>query len=244
MHRPKNNIAMRKALKETLRTPELIWDCLIKQFPDLVKGDCLDPSAGHGELMLKLVKHNPDNHHMVVDVRKQELREWYKNGLMDKIGQMNCWVDDYLDRPIHKKFNTIISNPPFSITREFVEKSLQHIYPDGHVIFLHRLNWLGTQDRSLWHMEKPLKHVIIITKRPIFVRDDVKKNIADVYEYCMMIWQKSFKGDPTVKWLITHDVPFETRQTDKKEEFNKGFFLRLAGKKEKSFHLRIGKFRR
>ena len=57
---------------------------------------------------------------------------------------------DYLSTPF-SNIDLIITNPPFSLSMEFITKSLSEAYT---VIYLQRLNWLGSQSRKELGLEK------------------------------------------------------------------------------------------
>lgn len=91
---------------------------------------------------------------------------------------------DYLEakfRPV----DCIITNPPFSLTQQFLEKS----YTEADVIiYLQRLNYLGSQGRrAFWDMYKP-DHLIVLSKRPSF-----KGGKTDRTDYAFYIWDKKRK---------------------------------------------------
>ncbi len=63
-------------------------------------------------------------------------------------------------------YNLIITNPPFSSALEFLQKSLQEA---DTVVYLLRLNFLGSQERrSFWQANRPT-HVLALSQRPCFV---------------------------------------------------------------------------
>ena len=73
---------------------------------------------------------------------------------------------DYLTNlyPPHN-FDLIITNPPFSLALDFLEKSLYEAYT---VIYLLRLNFLGSQTRRpFWQANRP-SHVLVLSERPCF----------------------------------------------------------------------------
>ncbi|EKO3414934.1 DNA methyltransferase, partial [Vibrio fluvialis] len=43
--------------------------------------------------------------------------------------------------------DVIITNPPFSLTEEFIRKSLSELAPDGTMAYLQRVNYLGSKKR-------------------------------------------------------------------------------------------------
>lgn len=73
---------------------------------------------------------------------------------------------DYLTHAPHSRYDLIITNPPFSLALEFLQKSLQEA---DTVVYLLRLNFLGSQERrAFWQANRPT-HVLALSQRPCFV---------------------------------------------------------------------------
>ncbi len=72
---------------------------------------------------------------------------------------------DYLALP-SDDYDLIITNPPFSLAIEFLEKSLSEA---DSVFYLLRLNFLGSQKRKAFWNANPPTHVLVLSDRPCFV---------------------------------------------------------------------------
>lgn len=87
---------------------------------------------------------------------------------------------DYMARRFYADF--IITNPPFSLAMPFLTKSLSEA---PTVIYLLRLNFLGSQKRkAFWQAHRP-SHVMVLSKRPSFTG-----NGTDSIEYAWFAWDK------------------------------------------------------
>lgn len=87
---------------------------------------------------------------------------------------------DYLSVPF--KANVIITNPPFSLAMEFLQKSLAEAWS---VFYLLRLNFLGSQKRrEFWQTNRP-SHVLVLSKRPSFTGHG-----TDSIEYAWFCWDR------------------------------------------------------
>ncbi|QYC52441.1 N-6-adenine-methyltransferase [Salmonella phage SSBI34] len=87
---------------------------------------------------------------------------------------------DYLATE-YNRVDCIITNPPYSLAQEFVEKA----HKDADVvIMLLRAGFLGSMKRFDFWGEYPVDHLITLSKRPSFT-DDGK---TDGAEYCYFIW--------------------------------------------------------
>ena len=93
---------------------------------------------------------------------------------------------DYLAHDFGRQFDVIITNPPFSLTEEFLEKSLAELKPDGTLIYLQRVNFLGSIKRVPFfaRIGFPNKTPVIIP-RPRFA-----KGGTDSCEYAWMVWDR------------------------------------------------------
>lgn len=102
---------------------------------------------------------------------------------------------DYLHMEFPSKdIKTVITNPPFNIAREVIEKSLRDIKKGGEVIMLLRLNFLGAQKRKEFWNKVPLKQVYVLSKRPCFINGK-----SDSIEYAWFVFEKGFIGEAGIK---------------------------------------------
>lgn len=92
---------------------------------------------------------------------------------------------DYLTTDFGQQ-DVIITNPPFSLTEEFMRKSLKELAPDGTMVYLQRLNYLGATKRlPFWFEIGFPQKTRRIVPRPRFV-----KGGNDSCEYAWFIWDK------------------------------------------------------
>lgn len=95
---------------------------------------------------------------------------------------------DYLEFQPEEKYDVIITNPPFNISLDIINKALSDVKEDGFVIMLLRLNYLGGKIRQeLWKNNMP-KYIFVHNKRMSFT-DDKK---TDSIEYAHFVWQKGY----------------------------------------------------
>lgn len=82
----------------------------------------------------------------------------------------------------------ILTNPPFSLALDFVQKSIGEVRSTasgvGTVCFLLRLNWLASQKRAAW-MRLNTPSVYVLPRRPSFTGKG-----TDATEYAWMVWQR------------------------------------------------------
>jgi hypothetical protein len=164
-------------------------DEFIKCEPNAFNGYVLDPCCGgdsNHEMSypkaLESIGVNSDNI-VTVDIRKNskaEIRE------------------DYLTIDCPGDFQTIITNPPFNIAREIIEKSLNDVKNNGFVIMLLRLNFFGGNLRKdMWDKQLP-KYAFVHHRRMSFT-DNGK---TDSIEYMHCVWQKGYYPEFTQLKII------------------------------------------
>ena len=102
----------------------------------------------------------------------------------------------------------IITNPPYSMAKEFVEHAME-IVTDGHKVAMFlKLTFLEGQGRRELFRKYPPKIVYVSTSRigcaknGEFKKDKNGNLKADsAVAYCWYVWQKGFNGAPTLKWF-------------------------------------------
>lgn len=93
---------------------------------------------------------------------------------------------DYLGHDFGIRFDVIITNPPFSLTEPFLEKSMAELTEDGTLCYLQRVNFLGSRKRvPFWQRLGFPNKTPILVPRPRFVAGG-----SDSCEYCWFIWDK------------------------------------------------------
>lgn len=109
-------------------------------------------------------------------------------------------ITDYLTADIGLQFNLIITNPPFNLAQQIIEKVLYDCYDYGFVVMLLRLNFLGGQKRAPWLKQYMPSDIYVHTKRMGF--DPLFPNKTDSIEYAHFIWQKG----EYPKYARTHTI--------------------------------------
>lgn len=77
----------------------------------------------------------------------------------------------------------ILTNPPFSLAKEFIEHSLPKAKT---VMMLLRLNFLGSKKRHSWWLDNKPDALYILSGRPSFTGDG-----TDATEYAWFVWDKT-----------------------------------------------------
>ncbi len=86
-----------------------------------------------------------------------------------------------------QKFDLIISNPPFSLIPEFVNRALNLLPENGYLVYLLRLNYFGGQKRSEWLRTMMPERCYVHARRISF--DPIHRR-TDSIEYMHAVWRK------------------------------------------------------
>tara|TARA_R110002020_G_C16027418_1_gene752555 strand:+ start:23 stop:562 length:540 start_codon:yes stop_codon:yes gene_type:complete len=116
--------------------------------------------------------------------------EVYSSDLIDRgYGEVGV---DFL-KSTDKRFNTIITNPPFNLSTEFTLKALE--LSQRYVIFLNKLSFLeGIKRRQTLFNRGHLKTVYVFTKR-------LKFGGSGLMAFAWYIFDKQYSGTAELKWI-------------------------------------------
>lgn len=121
-------------------------------------------------------------------------------------GYPNTIVQDYLTWETDKKFDCIITNPPFSLAKEFVEKSMSILNDNGQLIMFLKIQFLEGEKRKELFEKYPPKYIYVFRNRmatwnngePL---DPNGKRWATTMCHAWFCWEKDFQGEPIIRWL-------------------------------------------
>jgi len=96
----------------------------------------------------------------------------------------------------------ILTNPPYSLAYEFVEKAIELIEDWKNVYMFLRLQFLEWQKRYKFFKENPPKTVYVFSKRVNCAKNwKFDETISSAIAYAWFHWEKGFKWDPVIKWI-------------------------------------------
>lgn len=99
----------------------------------------------------------------------------------------------------------IITNPPYTYAKEFVEKSLQIIENGSKVAMFLKLTFLEGKGRSDFFRENPPKIIYVSRGRINCAKNGDFKNQrisgGSAVCYAWFIWEKGFKEDTILRWF-------------------------------------------
>lgn len=152
---------------------ELVLDRL--DGPDRI----LEPSCGDGAILRVLRERVPSHvelHGVEIDRSRFDM----------VVGTAVVMLADFLtlDPSSAEPYDLVITNPPFSLASDFVQRSLDWLTPNGVALFLLPLSFLASQRRAPW-LAKHCPDVWPLSRRPSFTGGG-----TDAVDYAWMRWTK------------------------------------------------------
>ena len=111
---------------------------------------------------------------------------------------------DFLTNEYTETFDTVMTNPPFSLAKEFIEKSLQ--ISNKYVIMFCKIQLLEGMNRKEMFENTPLKYVYVHSSRQATWKngqplDPNGRKWATTMCLAWFVWDKNYQGEPIIKWL-------------------------------------------
>lgn len=155
----------------------------------------LEPSAGQGHIAKVLKEYFPN-----ADIEATDLIDrGYCEGGIDFLSK------DFKD----KKYDLIITNPPFKIAQEFVDKALS--ISNDKVIMLLKIQFLEGLSRKEFLENSPLKYVYVFSDRQSTmlngeeINPKTGKKWSSAFLLAWFVWEKGYEGEPIVRWLSSKE---------------------------------------
>jgi hypothetical protein len=101
-----------------------------------------------------------------------------------------------------KKFDNIITNPPFKFANEFLNKAKK--FANNKIMLLLKTTFLESASRydMFKDAEFPLKCVYQFCKRLTFTKNGEKIKNSGMIAYAWFVWDKHHVGKPQIDWLL------------------------------------------
>lgn len=149
----------------------------------LKDGAILEPSAGNGNI-IKAIYEKGYWYNLITGV---EIRDEYNN-LIEYCNEV--YIDDFLTWQPKIKYKTIISNPPYSLAQEIIEKCFEIADENTEIIMLLRTAFLESKKRYNFWQKHPLNGLYVLSQRPSFTGKG-----TDATSYAWFIWNGSDKQE-------------------------------------------------
>lgn len=110
---------------------------------------------------------------------------------------------DFLKETLDDFEGDIITNPPYSMGLEFVQRALESVRPGGKVAMFLKVQFLEGQKRGELFASTPPRTVYISRSRLACFKngEPPKKGNSYAVAYAWYVWEKGFTGDPVIKWF-------------------------------------------
>lgn len=120
-------------------------------------------------------------------------------------GYPNTYTADFLTvNPKPKEYipRDIITNPPYSKAKEFIEKALEISMDSTKIAMFLKLTFLESKSRRDLFNKNPPKYVYVFSNRVWCAKNgnfDEAKSSAVAYAW--FVWVKGFRGEPKIRWI-------------------------------------------
>ena len=157
-------------------------------------GSILEPAAGQGHISKVLKEYYPYSEIVSTDLIQRE----------ERFGIPIQGGVDFLTHEFNRKFDNVITNPPFNLAQEFIEKALE--LSNDKVIMFAKIQLLeGNKRRELFD-NTPLKYVYVFSKRVNPLRngeelDEKGKPWSSTMCFAWFVWEHDYEGEPIIRWL-------------------------------------------
>ena len=169
-------------------TPPKTTRALLDIFP--LEGSILEPACGDGRMAEVLKDYYPNNEIISTDLID---RGYGQGGI------------DFLTYDYGRKFDVVITNPPFKLAKEFVQKGLE--ISNDKVIMLLKIQFLESKSRKEFLENSPLKYVYVFSERQYTMKNGLELNPntgkpwCSPMMLCWMVWELGYKGEPIIRWI-------------------------------------------
>ena len=156
------------------------------------EGSFLEPCVGNGNISSVIRDKFPNSKIVGIDIVNR--------------GYPNLIVSDFITYETNQKFDNIITNPPYSLAKEFVEKGMELLNDNGKMAMFLKIQFLEGVKRIDMFKKYPPKYIYVFSKRMATWNNGEQfnqngKRWATTMCHAWFIWEKEFIGEPIVRWL-------------------------------------------
>lgn len=127
-----------------------------------------------------------------------------------------AWKGDFLTMGYMPDFyDAVITNPPFALAIEFIQRALTVVKPGGYVVMLLRLNFFGSEERNRFFMAGGLPRCCYVHSKRLGFTPDGK---TDSIEYMHAVWRKGSPCHETELRVMPYAMPLLMETPTAKQE--------------------------
>ena len=167
----------RKA-NDLYETPEWVTEALIPHVPDRIQ-KVWEPACGSGKMVEPLLSR------------------------CDVFGSDLAFGRDFLLTVVEESAGAIITNPPYDLAQEFIDRALQMMEPvRGLVAMLLRTDFDHAKSRTHLFRDCPAfaKKLVLMKRIAWFVEADGKPKASPSFNHAWYIWDWQHEGPPTISY--------------------------------------------
>lgn len=190
-----NNASGKRKESDYYATPYELTRRFLDKWPIEKSFTILEPCRGEANAIVKVLQEKEFKNIIAFDL------------MLDNI--------DFLT--YNEKVDYLITNPPYSLAYEFIQKAKQIV--DKEFAMLLPLSYLHGKKRydDIWMDNAfPLKKVYVFTRYPMFgeeLRDDGKFNTGMV-TFAWYVWDKNYKEKATINWIDINDCVLSKKKNN------------------------------
>lgn len=96
----------------------------------------------------------------------------------------------------------IVTNPPYKLALEFAQHALEIVEEGNKVAMFLKLTFLEGQKRKQFFLKYPPKRIYVFSKRMLCaINGQFKPGEGSAIAFAWYIWEKGYKGKPTIDWI-------------------------------------------
>lgn len=154
----------------------------------------IEPAVGSGNILKAFFKHGCG----------EKYNKFLAYDIVDR-GFEKTNIQDFLtltkEELPKEETKSIITNPPYSLAKDFVEHSMELLDDNEYCIMLLKIQFLEGKARRNMFKKYPPKFVWVFSERQKCLKNDEDAGGSSAVCYCWFVWQKGFNGLPTIDWI-------------------------------------------
>lgn len=159
-----------------------------------LRGSILEPAAGEGHISKVLKDRYPNSEIVSTDLIRREDR--FGCGIVSGV--------DFITHDYGRTFDNVITNPPFSLAREFADKALA--IARQKVVLFAKISFLEGERRRAFFQQFPPRYIYVFSKRqnPCYNGRPLNEKgqpWSGTICYAWYVWEIGWRGEPTIRWI-------------------------------------------